>query len=249
MLPNAPPIDDDDLTPAQKDILCDIAHPEFPCAFDQRDALRAQTRIAEGLSTYILSAAGVTMPRPPDIRVVPNAGWLHPRVVGFCTADLIVLLPAAGRDGVPLDRAGKHRASVWPPPPDPQDFRIVGLDADGWLRLLLHELVHVIEVARHGSLVFSSEEHHRPTYRAAVTRIRGALARKTPPPLPFDDMERWPLRGDPVVDAFVAVAEPAVTLHLAPPARWRTNPATGSLSLTLFNSAEDEPATLRRTAA
>lgn len=229
MLPTAPPFDDDDPVTQEHRLIRRLCHPDIPAPADQRAAIRNQTRLADGLATRILAAVpGVTLFRPPRFTIIPNGAWQHARVVGQCFPSLHVLLPAAGCNGVELEHAGKHARAVWPPPPDPLDFRNVGLTAAAWLRLLVHELVHVVEYSR-GAVDGDIVEHHRPSFAAAVARMRAGIAGKVKPP-PLVDLAAWPLQ-DPLVDALVEIASPAVALHLAPRAQWKIDPDTGMAKL------------------
>lgn len=224
-MPNAPPPGRRDFTAATP-LPGHIAIPDGIAPADQVAAIDHQQAIADAVLLYIL--ARLPHPAPyasPAVRVVPLGWWRSETILGFTDAgSLTVILPAAGRD------AGNG------------PFRTHGLSPAIWATILLHEIVHIIEFARSGSLDVVTdalgrypEDASRPPYRAAI----GAASR----PLfacPLDttaSLCHWPRDQNEAADRMIGEIAARVAERLAPPARI-VEDAEGRLrSVNLFRAA------------
>lgn len=226
MLPTAPPSGNRN----PLDVFA-IAALGIPPPHNQRNQIRRQTGLAHVIARLLLAGCGHS--NPVEIHVLPNGAWRHPRRVGQTCSGLRILIPAAGTHGVPLAHAGAQRGTAYPPDPDDRsDFRNVGIDAEGWLSLLIHEVAHIVENIRYGDWNHPGDEAYRVTYREAILAIRSALAAPDAPP-PLADIAQWPL-GDAAMSRAILGLVPGVSSLLAQPATW-THGTDGKMGLAMHS--------------
>lgn len=191
---------------------------------DQKVAWEQQRQFASTLLSR-LRPLFPPLPVEPQFNLLPNGFWKSHPILGFSHhIQYVVSLPMAGSQGV---LAGD------------ENVRLRGLDPFDWLRVLLHETVHLFEWQSYGPAVRRIlSERPMDTQRAAWRMMTRIVASHFGLPLHDIGSANWPASPpDSLLDSFHA------DCLLAPPARIGPTGGISLLGSQSFDDMSDEQLT------